>query len=69
MTEGTRAATFDPETISLLKSVLAEAERKLPAQRRSSEVRVKLASGILKAAAKGERDPVRLRAAGLAVIK
>jgi hypothetical protein len=68
MTERTAAATFDPETINLLKSVLAEAERKLPAQRRSSEVRVKLASAILKAATKGERDPVRLRAAVLEAV-
>jgi hypothetical protein len=50
-------------------SVLAEAERTLPNQRRSSEARVKLATGILEAAAKGERDPSRLRAAGLFSIK
>jgi hypothetical protein len=63
------AATYDPETITLLKAVLAEAERMLPMQRRSSETRVKLATGILKAAAEGERDPSRLRAAGLVAIE
>ena len=62
-------AAFDPKTINLLKKVLADAERTLPAQRRSSEVRVKLATGILKAAAEGERDPVRLRAAGLVAVR
>jgi hypothetical protein len=62
-------AAFDPETITLLKKVLAEAERTLPNQRRSSEARVKLATGILEAAAKGERDPLRLRTAGLVSIK
>jgi hypothetical protein len=61
-------ATFDPETIILLKKVLAEAERALPMRRRSSEARVQLATGILKAAANGERDPSRLRAAGLVSI-
>ena len=68
MTQGS-GTTFDPETITLLKKVLAEAERTLPNQRRSSEARVKLATGILEAAAKGERDPLRLRAAGLVSIK
>jgi hypothetical protein len=68
MTQGS-GTTFDPETINLLKKVLAEAERTLPNQRRSSEARVKLATGILEAAAKGERDPSRLRAAGLLSIK
>jgi len=68
MTQGS-SATFDPETITLLKKVLAEAERTLPNQRRSSEARVKLATGILEAAAKGERDPLQLRAAGLVSIK
>jgi hypothetical protein len=63
-----RGTTFDPETIKLLKMVLAEAERALPTQRRSSEARVRLATGILEAAAKGERDPSRLRAAGLVSI-
>jgi hypothetical protein len=68
MTQETRA-TSDPETITLLKKVLAEAERTLPNQRRSSEARVKLATAILEAAAQGERDPLRLRAAGLVSIK
>jgi hypothetical protein len=68
MTKGSGAA-FDPKTITLLKKVLAEAERSLPMPRRSSEVRVKLATGILKAAANGERDPARLRAAGLIAVE
>ena len=67
MTQGS-GTIFDPETITLLKKVLAEAERTLPNQRRSSEARVKLAAGILEAASKGERDPLQLRAAGLVSI-
>jgi hypothetical protein len=58
-------ANFDPETIALLKRILVEAEQSLPVVARSSEVSVCLASGILTAAADGERDPERLRSAGL----
>jgi hypothetical protein len=64
-----RGAPYDPETITLLRKVLVEAESALPTQRRSSEARVKLATAILKAAAEGERDPFRLRAAGLIAIE
>jgi hypothetical protein len=53
MTQGS-GTVFDPDTIALLKKVLAEAEQALPNQRRSSEARVKLATGILEAAAKSE---------------
>jgi hypothetical protein len=59
------AGGFDPVTIALLRKILAEAEGMLPVELRSSEVRVKLASGILAAATAGERDPMRLRSAGL----
>jgi hypothetical protein len=65
----TPGVPYDPETITLLKKVLTEAESTLPKQRRSSEARVKLAAGILKAAAEGERDPFRLRAAGLIAVE
>jgi hypothetical protein len=65
----TRGAPYDAETVRLLKKVLAEAENALLNPRRSSEARVRLASGILKAAAEGERDPSRLRAAGLTAIR
>jgi hypothetical protein len=56
---------FDPMTIALLRKTLVEAEGMIPMGLRSSETRVKLASGILAAAAEGERDPMRLRSAGL----
>jgi hypothetical protein len=64
MTQRSEAA-FDPDTITLLKEVLLQAEETLLTQHRSSEVRVKLAAGILKAAAEGERDPARLQKAAL----
>jgi transposase-like protein len=62
-------AAFDPNTVTLLKEVLARAEETLPMQQRSSEVRVKLATCILKAAAEGERDPMRLRNAALVAVR
>jgi hypothetical protein len=57
--------SFDRATVALLKRILAETEELLPLGARSSEIRVALASGILMAAADGERDPVRLRSAAL----
>ena len=59
---------FDPETVYLLKRVLAESEEMLPAKARSSEIRVRLASRILSAAKEGERDPQRLRTAALSEV-
>lgn len=59
------AQSFDPKTLALLKRVLIEAEEMLPIEARTSEARVQIASGILTAAADGERDPSRLRSAGL----
>ena len=59
------ASNFDCATIALLKRVLTETEELLPLEARSSEIRVTLASGILTAAADGERDPLRLRSAAL----
>jgi hypothetical protein len=61
----TAGANFDPETISFLKRILVAAEESLPLDVRSSEITVRLASGILTAAADGERDPERLRLAAL----
>jgi hypothetical protein len=57
--------SFDPETVSLLKRVLVEAEEMIPSQARTSEIRVRLASGMLSAAKEGERDPGRLRMAAI----
>jgi hypothetical protein len=56
---------FQPDEIKLIKSTLDEAATMLPLAERTSAVKVKLASRILAAAAKGERDPVRLRIAAL----
>jgi hypothetical protein len=62
---GTIGAVFEPELIELMKSALDGAATILPKARRTSAMKVKLASRILAAAAKGERDPVQLRIAAL----
>ena len=56
---------FQPYEIKLMRSALDEAAIILPKAKRTSTMKVKLASRILAAAAKGERDPNRLRIAAL----
>ena len=57
--------SFDPETVALLRAVLDQAWTALLPHQREETSRTLLAERILKAAAKGERDPVRLRASAL----
>jgi hypothetical protein len=54
--------SFDPETIQTLKLALDEAWAALPADAKTFTTKSVLAQRILKLAAQGERDPVRLRA-------
>jgi len=67
--EETRVVTlgtgFRPDEIKLMRSVLDEAAVTLPKAERTSAMKVTLASRILAAAAKGERDPNKLRIAAL----
>jgi hypothetical protein len=58
-------AVFQPDEIKLMRSTLDEAATMLPQAKRTSAMKVQLASRILAAAAKGERDPVQLRIAAL----
>jgi hypothetical protein len=62
-----RRAAYDPETVSMLGSVLERAVAALPREQRTDERKARLASSILGAAARGERDPIRLYAAALVV--
>jgi hypothetical protein len=62
-----RRAAYDPETISMLSTVLERAIAALPHQQRTEERKARLASSILGAAARGERDPIRLYATALVV--
>jgi len=61
-------AVFQPELIRLMKSVLEEATAMLPEAKRTSTIKADMASVILARAAKGERDPIALRAAALTTI-
>ena len=61
-------AVFQPELISLMKSVLDEAAAALPEAKRTSTIKADMASVILACAAKGERDPIALKAAALSTI-
>jgi hypothetical protein len=56
---------YQPDEIKLMMSALDEAEIILPESERTSAMKAKLASRILAAAAKGERDPNKLRIAAL----
>jgi hypothetical protein len=56
---------FDPETVSLLREVLEGAWATLSPHQQAQTSRSALASRILRYAAQGERDPIRLRACAL----
>ena len=56
---------FDPETIAVLRSALEAAWSTLSDQQKATLPQSLLAERILKTAARGERDPVRLRASAL----
>jgi hypothetical protein len=60
-----REAAYDPETVSMLGSVLERAVAALPHLQRTDECKDRLASSILAAAGRGERDPIKLYAMAL----
>jgi hypothetical protein len=60
-----QGASFLPEDIALMHTALDEVVTILPVFQRTSAMRTKLASRILAAVAKGERDPVQLRISAL----
>jgi hypothetical protein len=60
-----RQAAYDPETVSMLSNVLERAVAALPQLQRTQECKARLASSILAAAARGERDPLKLYAMAL----
>jgi hypothetical protein len=59
---------FDLKTVALLKDTLDDAWACVPVTQRATTSRTLLAEGILKAAAKGERDPERLIDAALETV-
>jgi hypothetical protein len=62
---GAAMAHYDPETLNLLRKVLDEVWAALPDGSKSEAAKSEMAQHILKQAANGVRDPVRLRASAL----
>ena len=56
---------FDPETIELLRNILEETWGSLRPEDQAQSSRSLIAERILKMAATGERDPIRLRTRAL----
>jgi hypothetical protein len=52
---------FGAEEIIRLKAVLSEVVLALPKQQRSCEMQASIAEQILRLAAEGEKDPIRLK--------
>jgi hypothetical protein len=61
-------AVFQPELIELMKSVLEDATATLPEAKRTSAMKAEIASHILALAAKGERNPVKLKMSALLAV-
>lgn len=61
-------ASFSPEELTLLNSVFDAAAARLPPNKCKPFTKLLLAERILKRAAAGERDPVRLLAAALITV-
>ena len=58
-----------PEKISRLKAVLSEVVLALPKRQRSCEIQVSVAEQLLKLAAGGEKDPIRLKERALLTLR
>jgi len=63
-----RGASFDPETIQLLRAILDDAWASLRPEEQAQSSKSALAARILRMAADGERDPRRLQVAALTSI-
>jgi hypothetical protein len=61
-------ASFQPELIELIRTVLDDATAMLPEAKRTSAIKAEIASHILTCAASGERDPVALKMAALLAV-
>jgi hypothetical protein len=58
-------AVFRPELIVLMKLVLNDVTAMLPEAKRTSTMKVEIASSILACAARGDHNPAALKAAAL----
>jgi hypothetical protein len=60
---------FAPEEIVRLKAVLNEVALALPKRQRSCEIQASVAEQLLKLAAGGEKDPIRLKEHALQTLR
>jgi hypothetical protein len=60
---------FDPKEIVRLKAVLNEVVLSLSKQQRSCEMQASVAEQLLKLAADGEKDPIRLKERALPALR
>ena len=60
--------SYDPETIEMMQSVLDEAWGSIPLKQQARVSKTEMAARILKLAASGVRDPVRLRTYALTTV-
>src|SRR5271170_6392500 len=61
-------ATFASEALVLLQAAVEQAWRSLPSDRRTVETKERMAKAVMRSAAQGERDPVRLNAIAAAAV-
>jgi hypothetical protein len=59
-------AGYDPETLNMLREALDHAWATVPDHRKSKFLKSDMADRVLRMAARGVRDPAKLRAAALA---
>ena len=62
------AGVYGPETVELLRSVLEDAWTSLRPEQQREVSKTLLAERLMRAAARGERDPARLRVRTLFVV-
>lgn len=60
---------YDPETVELLKTILEDAWACVRPEQQRGVSKTLLAERLLSAAARGERDPARLRARALSALR
>jgi hypothetical protein len=63
-----RLNIFSPDEVSCLKTVLNDVILILPKQQRSCELQAFVAEQLLKFAAGGEKDPIRLKEHALRIL-
>src|SRR5579863_8670931 len=59
-------ATFDPETLDLLQAAIDGVWQNLPPDRRTTQIKERMAGAAMRLASKGVRHPARLAATTLA---